>query len=108
MANNPELNSDLASVLETALHLVTSDRAEQHGDAIAQHQLAAAFWTVYLEGRGMLLAGPIRGHDIAQMMLLLKVSRGVLGSFNPDTFVDQAGYAALSFAVQKAEHSDAN
>ena len=103
MANDAILNDDLRSVLETAIHLVTSDRAHQHGDAIAQHQLAAAFWSTYLEGRGMLLAGPLRPHDVAQMMLLLKVSRGVLGSFNPDTYIDQAGYAALTYAVQKDE-----
>lgn len=101
MGNSETFNADLAKVLETALNLVTGDRAEQHGDAYDQCDLAAQFWSTYLAGRGFIdprnALAPV---DVSQMMLLLKVSRDVLGAFNCDTFVDQAGYSALSYAIK--------
>ncbi|CAB4124696.1 hypothetical protein UFOVP62_24 [uncultured Caudovirales phage] len=98
-----ELNEDLSAVLATALDLVTKERAEQHGDAICQFEQIAAFWSVYLSGHGLLPYGDIKAHHVAQMMVLMKVSRTVLGSFNQDNYTDQAGYSALAFAVQKAQ-----
>lgn len=106
MGNNSEFNDDLKAVLDQATQLVTKDRAEAHGNAYEQHALAAKFWNVFLSGRNK-LASPIYPHEVAQMMLLLKVSRNVIGAFNPDTFVDQAGYAALSYVLQK-EHRNGN
>jgi hypothetical protein len=102
-----ELNEDLTSVLATALDLVTKERAEQHGDAIVQFEQIAAFWTIYLSGHGLLPYGDIKAHHVAQMMVLMKVSRTVIGSFHQDNYTDQAGYSALAFAVQKAA-TDAN
>lgn len=105
MAN--ELNEDLQEVLATALDLVTKERAEQHGDAIVQFEQIAAFWTVYLSGHGLLPFGDIKAQHVAQMMVLMKISRSVLGSFHKDNYIDAAGYSALAYAVQKGQ-TDAN
>ena len=105
MANDKTLNGDLSYVLETALGLVTGNRAEQHGDAYDQCTLAAKFWTTYLQGRGCMEDDVIlEPHDVTQMMVLMKMSRDILGSFNPDTFVDQAGYSALSFGIKNRDY----
>lgn len=81
--------------LETALELVTGDRAEQHGDMHATHQMAADLWNAYI-GDGMLTA-----EDVALMLALLKIARMQNGSKNEDNYVDLAGYAGV--AAQLAE-----
>jgi Domain of unknown function (DUF6378) len=109
MANSPAFDKDLKKILETSLSLVTGDRAQQHGNAYDQHSTAAALWSMYLHARGLLADDALlKAHDVAQLMLLLKVSRDAIGSFNPDTFIDQAGYAALSYAIKKMELEDAD
>lgn len=98
-----ELNEDLTSVLATALDLVTKDRAKQHGDAIVQFEQIAAFWTVYLSGQGLLPHADITAEHVAHMMVLMKISRSVLGSFHVDNYIDGAGYMALAYAVRKGQ-----
>lgn len=108
MANESEMNDDLRAILDTAKQLVTQARSEDHGNAYDQHALASKFWNIYLHGRGK-LCDTLKPHDVAQMMLLLKVSRGILGKFNPDTFIDQCGYAALTYGILKEDkHADRN
>lgn len=102
MANDPEFNDNLRGVLETAKDLVTKTRAADHGNAYEQHYLCAQFWNIYLRGRNK-LCDTIGPQDVAQMMLLLKVSRGIKGAFNADTFVDQCGYSALTYAILHEE-----
>lgn len=93
-------NADLAKVLETALELVTKDRANQHGDAYHQHSSIADFWTIYLVNKGLMEPDrAIEAHDVAQMMVLMKISRAMLGGFNVDNFIDQCGYSALTYAI---------
>jgi hypothetical protein len=107
MANDAEFDDDLCNVLNTALLLVTGDRARQHGDAYLQHSIAADFWSTYLRAKDK-LTQDLTAADVAQMMLLLKISRDTTGEFNPDTFIDQCGYAALSFAIKNREQPDEN
>jgi len=33
----------------------------------------------------------------------LKISRGVEGAFNLDTYIDQCGYAALTYAIMNKD-----
>lgn len=75
--------------LETALELVTGDRAEQHGDMHEVHETTAALWNVYI------------GHyydakDVAIMLALLKVAREKCTPGNPDNLVDFCGYGAIA------------
>lgn len=45
------MKDDLIEILDTAKHLITQDRAKQHGDAMVQFNSIAEFWNVYLHGR---------------------------------------------------------
>jgi hypothetical protein len=80
-------------VLERATTLVTGDRAVQHGDMRQTHQTIADLWNTYLGQRTVIDLMP---HDVAIMMVLLKVARARSGRFNPDDYIDMAGYAAIA------------
>ena len=72
-----------------AADLVAGDRARQHGDAGETHGHIARLWAAYL-------GAPITNHDVALMMVLLKVARTQNGSSNPDDYLDICGYAAIA------------
>ena len=72
-----------------AADLVAGDRARQHGDAGRVHNHIAQLWATYL-------GTPITGHDVALMMVLLKVARARNGVQNPDNYLDICGYGAIA------------
>lgn len=74
-------------ILSLATKYVTSDRQAQHGAPENTFGLIAEYWSVYL-GR------PLGAHDIAAMMVLLKVARSQMNPAAFDNWVDMAGYAA--------------
>jgi Domain of unknown function (DUF6378) len=77
-----------SDVCRRAADLVSSGRARQHGDARLLHTRIAALWSVHL---GRL----ITPHDVALMMMLLRVARTAGGTFNLDNYIDAAGYAGI-------------
>lgn len=96
-----------AEVGNTAIGLITGDRAKAHGHAMTQHQCMADLWTTYLRGAGVIDADKsISALHASQMLLLMKVSRNAVGAYNPDTFIDQAGYACLSGAIAQNLEAD--
>ena len=76
-------------VCRRAADLVGRDRARQHGDARLLHKRIAALWSAHL-------GHSITPHDVALMMLLLKIARTAGGTPNPDNYVDAAGYAGIA------------
>lgn len=82
-------------ILTTAANLVGGDRARTHGDKTENHGKIATVWNAYLSIRQE-PAAPLSALDVAMMMALLKVARTQLGSFNPDDFIDLAGYAGCA------------
>jgi hypothetical protein len=76
-------------VLEKALDLTSGERAKQHGDKRANHANIAGLWSSYL-------GVPINPGQVAVMMVLLKAARTKSGGFNPDDFIDMAGYAGVA------------
>jgi len=96
-----------AGVLETAHRIVTTERGNQHGSAENSFEMIADFWTVYLRHthkhrHGVLLDLRIAPADVAEMMSLLKKSRGVYGApGNPDNAVDDTGYTALGEMLRR-------
>lgn len=76
-----------SAVLAEADRLITGDRAEAYGDASVSFGRIAALWSAYL-------GSPVKPHDAAVMLALLKVSR-IAGGPRPDDFVDGVGYLAL-------------
>ena len=73
------------SIVETAKEIVAGDRAQDYGDAQESFGRIAKLWSAYT---GI----EITPWDVAQMMILLKVSRAKT-SRKDDTLIDIAGYA---------------
>lgn len=74
-------------VLQTADKIIHGDRHEAYGSAVESFNRIAALWSSYL-------GHVVNGHDVAMMMVLMKVSR-TKTDFKLDSYVDMAGYAAL-------------
>ena len=86
---NPVCEPD---ILEEARDLIRGDRASSYGDAKASFERIASLWTAY---KGV----EITAKDVAAMMILLKVSRGVT-SAKRDNWLDIIGYAALGSEIE--------
>lgn len=88
--------------LQTALGLVTGERARTHGDKLTNHLRIAALWNAYLHNLGVQIH--LDGTDVALMMALLKIARTQSGgAHNDDNYVDLAGYAAVAIETATAE-----
>jgi hypothetical protein len=85
----PEATTD---ILEEARDLIRGDRAESYGEARASFERIAALWSIY---KGV----TITAKDVADMMILLKISRSVT-SPKHDNWVDIIGYAALGSELE--------
>jgi hypothetical protein len=83
-------------VCRRAIDLIGGDRACQHGDVVAAHTNIAVLWSAYL-------GTPITARDAALMMVLLKVARTKTGTYNPDDYVDAAGYSAIAAEVARRD-----
>lgn len=80
-------------VLVTAGQTIHGDRHEEYGSAEESFTRIAQLWEDYL-------GVPITSHDVAMLMVLLKVSRAKTDR-KLDTYVDLAGYAALGYRVSQ-------
>lgn len=78
-----------------AADLVGGDREKQHGSKRRNFQNIAELWNGYLSTRPDHDL-PLSAIDVGHLMVLLKVARTQLGSFNPDDYVDGAGYMACA------------
>lgn len=83
--------------LREAARLINSDRDAQYGPPTANFARIATIINVVLERK---LKIDVDAEDVAMMMVAVKVARYASGSgFQPDTWVDIAGYAACGFEV---------
>ncbi|ETZ60904.1 putative gp52 [Mycobacteroides abscessus] len=82
--------------MQEAERIINGDRAEQYGDPKVMFERIAEFWTSYLYPFTEALT-PV---DVANMMVLLKISRSKAavdrGEYHRDDHVDIAGYAGLT------------
>jgi hypothetical protein len=81
-----------AEVLRTAESLVNGDRNNQYGEPHQDFARTATLWNTYLD-----LDEVIQPHDVAAMMMLLKLSRIHWSPDKQDSWVDAAGYAACGW-----------
>jgi hypothetical protein len=84
-------------VLEVANETIHKDRHDEYGSAEDSFARIAELWTTYLKDR-LEPEAVIDGHDVAMLMVLLKVSRAITDN-KMDTYVDLAGYAALGYRL---------
>ena len=81
-------------ILTEANKIVNGARNEEYGKPEDNFNLIAGFWSRYLNKA-------VTAHDVAIMMVLLKVARTKTGKGSLDNYVDIAGYAACAGEVYK-------
>lgn len=85
-----------SEVLQTAERLVNHERNSQYDEPSADFKRTAAMWSGYL-------GVPIDMHDVAAMMILLKMARARFNPTHLDNWIDAAGYSACGADVAGAE-----
>lgn len=81
-------------ILEEANKIVNGARNEAYGKPEDNFNLIADFWSQYLNKE-------VTAHDVAIMMILLKIARTKTGKGSLDNYVDIAGYAACAGEIYK-------
>ena len=83
--------------LREAARIISGERNKQYGNPENNFERTAKIWSV-------ILGIQISNEDVAMMMIGLKVARYASKSgFQPDTWVDIAGYAACGYEVGSLE-----
>ena len=82
--------------LSTSISLVEGDRQKDYGDKLHNHTNIAKLWSAYLDIK-------VSAHDVAILMVLLKVARTKLGKVSSDTYVDMASYSAIAGEIKFKE-----
>jgi hypothetical protein len=84
--------------LREAARIISGERNKQYGNPENNFERTAKIWSV-------ILGIEITNEDVAMMMVGLKVARYASKSgFQPDTWVDIAGYAACGYEVGNLEN----
>lgn len=83
----PQPLATRGNLLDIAKTYITKDRQADHGDAEDNFTRIAQYWSVHL-------GVPVKAHDVAVMMALLKVARIKQNPNHIDNWVDGAGYFA--------------
>lgn len=79
--------------LREAAKIISSDRNKQYGAPENNFERTAQIWSV-------ILGVPISNEDVAMMMVGLKMARYASKSgYQPDTWIDIAGYAGCGYEV---------
>lgn len=90
-------------IASKAAELVGGNRAEEHGDKAKNFAAIARLWDAYLKSRRN-PESSLEASDIGHMMALLKIARTQSGQFNPDDFIDGAGYLACAGEIAGQEY----
>lgn len=92
------MTSERTRLLLDAEHITTQDRNNHYGPPTQDFTRTAQLWATYLDGRT-----DIQPHDVATMMILLKISRITWSPQNRDHWLDIAGYAACGYETTQPE-----
>lgn len=97
-SNVSEQNPLRVEALREAAKIISSDRNKQYGAPEDNFERTAKIWSV-------ILGVPISNEDVAMMMVGLKVARYASKSgYQPDTWIDIAGYAGCGYEVGALEN----
>ena len=83
-------------ILKEANSLISKDREKDYGDKVKNHENIAKLWSAY---KGI----EITAHDVAVMMVLLKIARTKLGEVSKDTYIDMSAYGAIAGEIKFRE-----
>ena len=68
---------------------MSGKRQHEYGNKKENHENIARLWSAYLDHY-------ISPHDVAILMVLLKVARAKFGNPSSDTYIDMVGYSAIA------------
>ena len=91
---------DRASLLFDAEEAVNQDRNETYDEPTIDLNRIAGAWSWYLNARNHEY---LDGHDVAAMMILLKLSRTIGSPEHRDSWLDVAGWAACGWDCAHAD-----
>lgn len=98
-----------AKVCLEAARLVGGDRAATHGDKSINFLNTADAWNAILRAKARRVGYPtpvaLEALDVANMLEAFKIARRYSGSYNPDDYVDGAGYAGCGAEIAAKENS---
>jgi hypothetical protein len=105
---------EAVEILTKAASLVGGDRQRTHGDKRANFDNIARLWNGYLRNiaarEGLSVrdaqAMELTAADVGSLMVLMKIARTQAGAFNPDDYVDAAGYAGCTGQVAQELEQD--
>ena len=83
-------------ILNRASVLVQGQREKDYGDKKENHNNIAKLWSAYL---GI----SVTAHDVALMMVLLKMARTKLVQVSRDTYIDMSAYSAIAGEIKFRE-----
>ena len=84
-------------MLRHAAGLVEGERARLHGDGLENMANVASLINAYLAAIDFSIPDRLlHADDAAIMLMLVKLARTKGGTFNPDDYIDMAGYAAIA------------
>lgn len=93
----PEQQPLRVEALREAARIISGDRNKQYGAPENNFERTAQIWSV-------ILGIPISNEDVAMMMVGLKMARYASKSgYQPDTWIDIAGYAGCGYEVGALE-----
>jgi hypothetical protein len=97
-----------SEIAAKAADLVGGDREKQHGDKVLNFQTIAEVWNGYLRGRRVNgKPDDLSAEDVSNLMESLKVARRLTGAYNPDDYIDGAGYAGVSGEIRHRQETSA-
>ena len=96
----PRSGALAGSILREAADIVEGARNATHGEKERSFQGIADLWNAYLGVRRNPNAS-LSGHDVAVLMVLMKIARSEQGQAIRDHYVDAAGYAAIAGELAK-------
>lgn len=95
-------NKPRVEALREAARIIAGERDVQYGGPEENFERIAKIW-------GVILSTKITREDVAMMMVGLKVARYASKSgFQPDTWIDVAGYAGCGYEVGQLEAEKSN
>jgi hypothetical protein len=91
-------------LLTKAIEITEGARQEHYGSPEDNFARIAEYWQAYLRQTQLEGCKPIiMGHDVAVMMILMKVARLAADQLHDDSWLDIAGYAACGSQVANQE-----
>jgi hypothetical protein len=107
--NNKARKNPRRLILEETAEILDGPRNRDYGDAKEDFTTTAAFWNNYLQRISQRRGGlELTSHDVAALMMLLKLARLTWTPNVKDHWMDAIGYAALGWECSVSDVEEKN